>query len=442
MKLITQYSCKIKHYNSIFKETVRLYREAVDYFIDVCLREWNQISAVEGSKAQWRFVEKLCITASDNVAVYPFDKEFYKFPIYLRRAAIAEAIGKVSSYKSNLANWEISDSNTRGKAPGFPKAGHTFPALYKDNMYKSTDSPYEFKIKVFTRNTWDWITVQLRKSDVDYINHRCTSRKQLSPTLQKRGKQWYLDFPFEERKTLNNTLPFEQTVIAVDLGLNNTATCVAMCSDGTVLGRHFLKLSREYDCLNTSLNRIKKVQQHGARKMSRLWAKAKGINDNISVKTANFIVDTAILYNADAIVMEHLDLTGKKHGSKKQHLHHWKAQYVQQMVVDKAHRLGMHIARVCAWNTSRLAYDGSGKVLRGKDAKLGSYSLCKFATGKVYNCDLNASYNIGARYFIRELLKSYPETERLDIEAKVPQCSKRSTCTWIDLINLNAVLAA
>ena len=176
--------------------------------------------------------------------------------------------------------------------------------------------------------------------------------------------------------------------------------------------------------------------------MPRLWAKAKGINDNIAVKTANFIVDTAILYNADAIVMEHLDLTGKKHGSKKQRLHHWKAQYVQQMVSDKAHRLGMRVARVCAWNTSHLAYDGSGEVLRGKDAELGSYSLCKFATGKAYNCDLNASYNIGARYFIRELLKSYPETERLDIEAKVPRCSKRSTCTWIDLINLNAVLAA
>ena len=442
MKLITQYSCKIKHYNNIFRETIRLYREAVDYFIDVCLYEWDNIFSVEGTKAKQRFVEMLCVSTPDEAAIYPFDKKFYKFPSYLRRAAISEAIGKVSSYKSNLSNWEASDPGTRGKAPGHPKAGYIFPALYKDNMYKNADGPYEFKIKVYTRNTWDWITVQLRKSDVDYINRRCGDRKQLSPTLQKRGKQWYLDFPFEERKALNNTLPYEQTIVAVDLGLNNAATCIAMRSDGTVLGRHFLKLPREYDCLNTSVNRIKKAQQRGAIKMPRLWAKAKGINDNIAVKTANFIVDTAILYNADAIVMEHLDLTGKKHGSKKQRLHHWKAQYVQQMVSDKAHRLGMRVARVCAWNTSRLAYDGSGEVLRGKDAELGSYSLCKFATGKAYNCDLNASYNIGARYFIRELLKSYPETERLDIEAKVPQCSKRSTCTWIDLINLNAVLAA
>ena len=54
--------------------------------------------------------------------------------------------------------------------------------------------------------------------------------------------------------------------------------------------------------------------------------------------------------------------------------------------------------------------------------------------------DLNASYNIGARYFIRELLKTVPVTEQQGILAKVPGCSKRSTCTLSDLISLNAVL--
>lgn len=69
-----------------------------------------------------------------------------------------------------------------------------------------------------------------------------------------------------------------------------------------------------------------------------------------------------------------------------------------------------------------------------------TYSLCKFQNGKTYNCDLNASYNIAARYYIREILKSCSVTDRLDIEAKVPHCSKRSTCTLADLISLNAVL--
>jgi hypothetical protein len=41
--------------------------------------------------------------------------------------------------------------------------------------------------------------------------------------------------------------------------------------------------------LNHAVNRIKKAQQYGNCKMPRLWAKAKGINDDIAVKTANFI---------------------------------------------------------------------------------------------------------------------------------------------------------
>ncbi len=55
---------------------------------------------------------------------------------------------------------------------------------------------------------------------------------------------------------------------------------------------------------------------------------------------------------------------------------------MQNMVADKAHRMGMRISRVCAWGTSRYAFDGSGKVLRGKDAGYPSYSICKFKSGK------------------------------------------------------------
>ena len=66
--------------------------------------------------------------------------------------------------------------------------------------------------------------------------------------------------------------------------------------------------------------------------------------------------------------------------------------------------------------------------------------MCKFSTGKYYNCDLNAAYNIGARYFIRELLKSLPEMDRLAVQAKVPESARRSQCTLSVLISMGAVL--
>ena len=140
--------------------------------------------------------------------------------------------------------------------------------------------------------------------------------------------------------------------------------------------------------------------------------------------------------------MEYLDLAGKKRGSKKQRLHLWRAKYVQTMVTDKAHRNMIRTARVCAWNTSRLAFDGSGRVMRGKEADLPSYSLCRFQTGKQYNCDLNASYNIGSRYYIRELLKTLPATAGQAVTANVPELAHRSQCTLSSLIKLNAALAA
>ena len=437
MQIYTTYKVKIKQYSHIFKDTVAVYRNAVDYLIDVCNANWSELSQIDGSLNKQRYIETMIHATKDNPSpIYDFDIKFYKMPSYLRRGAINEAIGKISSYRSNLVNW---NKNPKGKTPSVPKAGYVFPSMYRTVMYNQT-ADYEAQIKVYIRNTWDWITVELRKSDMDYINHRCKGRKMCAPTLQKRGKEWFLDFPFEETVKLNTTNVYDQTVVAVDLGINSAATISVMRSDGTILGRHFCRLNKETDHLMHGINRIKKAQQHGNYKTPRLWAKAKGINHGIAVKTAAFIMDIAILYNADVIVFEHLDRKGRLRGSKKQRLHMWRSQEVQSIVTNKAHRLGMRISHICAWGTSKFAYDGSGTVLRGKDANLNTYSMCQFPNGKIYNCDLSASYNIGARYFIRELLKSLPEKARLQLEANVPQVCKRITCTFSTLISLNAVL--
>ena len=95
------------------------------------------------------------------------------------------------------------------------------------------------------------------------------------------------------------------------------------------------------------------------------------------------------------------------------------------------------MSRVSAQNTSRLACDGSGEVVRNPE----NHSLCTFQTGKQYNCDLSASYNIGARYFIRELLKPLPETERSSLEAKVPAVKRRTSCVYADLRKLYAEIS-
>ena len=160
---------------------------------------------------------------------------------------------------------------------------------------------------------------------------------------------------------------------------------------------------------------------------------ASRLNAELARKIAGAVSAYAEEHHSDVIVFEYLEMQGKIAGNKKQKLHLWRKRDIQKRCEHQAHRKGMRVSRICAWNTSRLAYDGSGAVLR--DGK--NHSLCTFSTGKRYHCDLSASYNIGARYFIRELLKPLPATERSLLEAKVPSVKRRTSCVYADLRELH-----
>ena len=440
MNIFSSYKVKIKHYNHIFEQTVEIYRNAVSFFIDICDKEWDVLEQLKNLE-RCRKIEELTLQTKKNQnPKYDFNERFYKMPSYLRRSAINTATGCYSSYYSNLKNWE---ENPVGNRPKLQLDRNVMPTLYKDNMYIRTDDNTA-RIKIFHKNDWVWLDVELNNQDVKYIQNHCKFKKEYVPTLKKQGKCWYLVFPFEDKVEFQKVDIQDQVICAVDLGLNNNATCSIMQSDGTVVGRKFVNLATEKDHLYKALNRVKKAQQNGARKCPTLWKHVNDLNTDISRKTAKEIVDFAVLYNVDVIVFEHLDIQGKKKGRGKQKLALWRKQEVQKLVEHKAHILGIRISHICAWNTSRLAFDGSGKVERGTYIQNGvekyNYSICTFPNGKQYHCDLNASYNIGARYFIRELLKSDSVMRRLPSQTKDSDYGTGTTRTLSTLIRLNADL--
>ena len=153
--------------------------------------------------------------------------------------------------------------------------------------------------------------------------------------------------------------------------------------------------------------------------------------------TAAAIAEYAASEGASVIVMEHLDSGGNAKGSKKERLYLWRKRDILKRTEAIAHRKGIRFSTVYAGGTSKYAFDGSGAVMRDKD----NHSLCTFKTGKRYNTDLSASYNIGGRYLVRELLKACPETEASEARAKVPGLSARATCTLSTYISLLAVTA-
>ena len=66
---------------------------------------------------------------------------------------------------------------------------------------------------------------------------------------------------------------------------------------------------------------------------------------------------------------------------------------------------------------------------------------CQFSSGKIYHADLNATYNIGARYFLRELRKSTFEREWLSVETKVLSLARRTQQTLASLISFHQAMS-
>ena len=241
-------------------------------------------------------------------------------------------------------------------------------------VFLKTDNKYIVRIKVYSNKCWNYIDVPLRKTDVDYIEKHCFSLKESNPTLIVKGKNYYLNFAYTI-KTNELSKGKIETICAVDIGINNVATCSIMTSNGTVLARKFIKCIREEDQINHYLNKIKKHQRLGSKENKRLWAKVNNFNKRISILASNQIVDFAKENKVQLIVFEYLDTKGKKKGNKKQRLTIWRKRDIQQRVTLNAHILGIRVNRVCAFKTSKLAFDGSGEVTRGINK---NYSICQF----------------------------------------------------------------
>lgn len=433
----TSYAVEICDNKSSMRNLMNKYRSAVEYLIPVVDSLWNNIAAISGILYKQKFVEEKIHSTRNHTAVYDFDTVFHKFPSYLRRSAIREAVGIVSSYKTQLEQWI--ESGCCGTEPKLVYKHFACPALYKGDMFKWNDDGTA-SIKVFRNNDWQWVRAKLKRTDLKYLEKRKrvnTSCEVFSPVLEKRPKgKWFLRFTLKEKVTFEDKPVEERRVCAVDLGVNTDATCSVIDVHGTVLSRKFINRGREKDSVDNALRRVSAFQrEHGSHDSGRLWNLAKRRNLNLAHQIAHDIVEHAREQGCDVIVFEYLDMKGRKHG-RKQKLAMWKHQDIQSTAESLAHKYGMRISRVSAKNTSKYAYDGSGTIKRGKQvSKDTPYDVCRFTTGKMYNCDLSASYNIGARYFIRELYK-----EKADAMAEVPGIGSGTRRVMADLWLINATL--
>ena len=386
-----------KQTSEFIKLTIDEYRTFCRSLAPIVLNNWPKLQKAGSFAAA---VERLMhpTKKNPNPRHTYFSSRFYKFPSYLRRAAIEFVSGQVSSYLTRYGQWVDGERKHRhARPPVFEPECGCYPCLYQGQMFKILDDGH-VELKLWNGKEWLWHTLQVKSKRSRHLHGEVRS-----PSLVLRSgrrKQVYLSVPVKLKPDARTS---QGVVCAVDIGINTLATASIVRSDGTVLARKFFHPASDIDRRNKQVGLIRKA----ARKTAKLgkgfclnrYRKARNINRQIAHSTSKQIVVFASDYNADSIVFENLKRwkprAGKKRSPLKQKFHQWLHRQLATYTEEKFIEAGGKVRYIYAHGTSSYAFDGSGKLSRDKQ----SYESATFSSGKRYHCDLSASYNIAARYF-------------------------------------------
>lgn len=403
---------------SLLLSTVREYRRLIRALIGVVYTHWVDIAE---SKDTIAVVESLIHSTKKRPTIkYKyFSRAFYKFPSYLRRAAIHNAVGQVSSFVTRYDLWQRGIRTRRdAKPPRLTADTGVYPSLYQGQCILFGEEFKTAQIKVFTGTDWVWT------NPIPITGHRqrhlVPGNERKSPALIVSEQVCHLSVPFQinSNTRAEGLLPVSEVnsdtqqedsnlVLAVDLGINTTATATIVSSDGTVMHRAFLHYNKDIDRRDTRLKRISQKAKRTGRLHKGfcrgLYRKANHINQQIAQSCSREIVKLAQRFGVKTIVFERLKgwrpKGGKKRSNLKQKFHGWLHRRLTELTQMKWTELGGTVEYVLPQYTSKYAYDGSGLVKRDST----NYALAVFSTGKRYNADLNGSQNIAARYWYKKL---------------------------------------
>jgi putative transposase len=410
----------------LLQTTVSEFRRLVRCLVGVVNTHWSTIGLLDGL-SQIPAIEKLVHqTAKNSSPKYQyFNRRFFKFPSYYRRGAIQFAVGQVSSFNTRYREWQ---SGKRARKDALPPRLNadcgTYPPLYKGQCIKFAEDNHSAAIKVFTGTDWVWLTVGIIGHRERHLN---PNNQRQSPYLIVNGGSCHLSVPFQIKTP---KLAAKKSVLACDLGINTTATVSIVNFNGTVSHREFIHPGRDIDRRDKRLKRIsKKASLTGKLQRgfaSGLYRKAGNINREIGQKVSAKLVELAKQYDVKYIVFEHLKgwrpRGGKKRSTLRQRFHGWLHRRIVNLTEMKWSEFGGQVKLVNPRGTSSYAYDGSGKLTRSSK----NYELAIFSSGKQYNCDLSASYNIAARFILKLLGGNSPQDE----QGKNSRSSPRS---WVTL---------
>jgi IS605 OrfB family transposase len=400
--------------------TVLQYRQFLKPLVLITYWNWGQLSSLK-NKERVNELEKLIHKTTENPNPkygWYFEKaiskhpSFRKFPSYLRRATIQDALGIVSSFATRWHMWERGERKHRCvKPPRLVALCNSYPALYKGQQIRYNANYSSVDIKIWNGSDWVWISA-IKVVRHGKSRHLVEGSEIQSPSLIANKRGVHLSMPV---KVAPKQLPDTDYVCAVDLGINTTATLSIVGRDGTVKARRFVSPARDIDRRDQRKQRIATKSKQTRRITNQdlprgfckgLYRKSKNINRQIAQTVSTAIIELALGNGVSVVVFEDLSNWKAKGGNRcslqKQRFHQWCKDLIVELAIQKFSELGGRVVKVNAKYTSAYAFDGSGLVKRSNK----NYSQATFGNGKRYNADLSASYNIGARYWYGLLTNS------------------------------------
>jgi IS605 OrfB family transposase len=363
-------------------------------------------------------------TANHPYPAMPLSNIAANIPVLFRRAAISAAIGSARAFYTHLRKWRKRKEQTAAKGKKFSERPPVPPRTWNKSVpfyagqWKERESG-SIMLKVWTGACWGWVKVQVagREFPSDY--------EAGSPSLVRKGKQWWLHTPVEKRfkgpaKIVQQIRENKATKLcAIDLNLDgHIAVCTIQTVEGTILATKFIGGGKEISGFRKRLlgriarNRSKTgIMAEGEQDNVSLWRKIRRMDEQVAHQVSARIVQFAYKHGASILVFEHLSRLKPEKGKYSRRSNTKRAYWMKGRIFEyakyKAYHQGILTSRINPRNTSRECHRCQNLVIRYRAGQsMTEYTpgtplaYCE-ACGMAGHADWNASIVIGQRLLAR-----------------------------------------
>jgi IS605 OrfB family transposase len=354
-------------------------------------------------------------TEIDIKTIYPC------LPTSFRRSIINTSTGMCKSYFSNLENWKNLNGKNKSKNPPAPPTPRNLPTFYKGTYsIELLDIQNQFvRLNVYSEGEWVFKNYPIKIGRKQLKTLTSGEWTILSPTLvprrrfitnhnhKKRGNktEWYLHIPVEKKVSVKKIEEQKKEnpqlcTLSIDMGLKHIAV-ITVRKGGKIV---FVKFIR---CEQIEAHRLRHLQkifkkQHksgkavkGQRSNKQLWEHIGSMNDAHAHLVSLRIIEIALEYGVDVIIIEYLRKFRNRRGEKRSKKFNRKFTYWLKGKLEfnlryKALEHGILVKSVNPTFTSQICNKCGGF---GERFSSGSLFRC-FYCGYCANADFNASVNL------------------------------------------------